>query len=107
MLVQENLDEELDAIGSAPEALAPIRGIDRRERSLASNGARPLPGVAALLDSYDEASTQGTLAQAVASFYAYEAQVPEIAARENLGPAQVLRHYRAARASLFRGARGS
>ena len=47
--------------------------------------AQPLPGVAALLDSYDEVSTQGTLAQAVAAFYVYEAQVPEIATEKISG----------------------
>jgi pyrroloquinoline-quinone synthase len=47
--------------------------------------AQPLPGIAALLDSYDEVSTQGTLAQTVAAFYVYEAQVPEIATQKIAG----------------------
>jgi len=49
------------------------------------DSARPLPGIAALLDTYDEVSSQGTLTQAVASFYAYEAQVPEIATQKISG----------------------
>jgi len=51
----------------------------------ALDGARPLPGIAALLDTYDEVSLHGTMTQAVASFYAYEAQVPEIATQKISG----------------------
>src|SRR6202042_2922275 len=47
--------------------------------------SRPLPGIAALLDTYDEAASQGTKAQAVAAFYAYESQVPEIATQKIAG----------------------
>jgi pyrroloquinoline-quinone synthase len=42
------------------------------------DSARPLPGIAVLLDAFDEVATQGTMAEAVAAFYAYEVQVPEI-----------------------------
>ena len=38
----------------------------------------PLPGIAALLDTFDEIAAQGSPVQAVAAFYAYESQVPEI-----------------------------
>jgi pyrroloquinoline-quinone synthase len=51
----------------------------------ALDGSRPLPGIAALLDTFDEVASQGTMAEAVASFYAYEAQVPEIAAQKISG----------------------
>src|ERR1700690_3047925 len=51
----------------------------------ALNGSRPLPGIAALLDTYDEAASEGTKAQAVAAFYAYESQVPEIATQKISG----------------------
>ncbi len=44
--------------------------------------ARPLPGIAALLDTFDEVSLHGSLVEAVAAFYAYEAQVPEISRRK-------------------------
>jgi pyrroloquinoline-quinone synthase len=51
----------------------------------ALDSARPLPGIAALLDTYEEAASQGSAAQAVACFYAYEAQVPEIATQKVAG----------------------
>ncbi|MGC1385297.1 MAG: CADD family putative folate metabolism protein, partial [Candidatus Acidiferrales bacterium] len=83
-LVQENLDEELDASAPHPKLWRQFaESIGVNESSI--EGARPLPGVAALLDTYDEAATQGSLAQAVASFYAYEAQVPEIAGEKISG----------------------
>ncbi len=83
-LVQENLDEELDASAPHPKLWREFaESIGVTESSI--EGARPLPGVAALLDTYDEAATQGTLAQAVASFYAYEAQVPEISSEKISG----------------------
>lgn len=83
-LVRENLDEELDASAPHPKLWREFaESIGVTESSI--EGARPLPGVAALLDTYDEAATQGTLAQAVASFYAYEAQVPEISSEKISG----------------------
>jgi pyrroloquinoline-quinone synthase len=83
-LVQENLDEELDASAPHPKLWREFaQSIGVTESSL--DGAKPLPGVAALLDTFDEAAAQGTLAQAVASFYAYEAQVPEIATQKISG----------------------
>jgi pyrroloquinoline-quinone synthase len=83
-LVQENLDEELDPKSPHPmlwRQFAESLGVS--ETTLA--GARPLPGIAALLDTFDEVTSQGTMAQAVASFYAYEAQVPEIASQKISG----------------------
>jgi pyrroloquinoline-quinone synthase len=83
-LVSENLAEELDP--SAPHPLLWrqfAQSVGASEAALDS--ARPLPGIAALLDTYDEVSTQGTMAQAVAAFYSYEAQVPEIAASKISG----------------------
>ena len=83
-LVDENLAEELD-----PSAPHPTLWRQFAE-SLGVSGttldeARPLPGITALLDSFDETSSRGTLAQAAASFYAYEAQVPEIATQKISG----------------------
>jgi pyrroloquinoline-quinone synthase len=84
VLVQENLDEELDPSAPHPKLWRQFaESIGVSEASM--DNAKPLPGVAALLDTYDEAATQGTLAQAVASFYAYEAQVPEIAGEKISG----------------------
>jgi pyrroloquinoline-quinone synthase len=84
VLVQENLDEELDPSAPHPKLWRQFaESIGVNDASM--DNAKPLPGVAALLDTYDEAATQGTLAQAVASFYAYEAQVPEIAGEKISG----------------------
>jgi pyrroloquinoline-quinone synthase len=83
-LVKENLAEELDPEGSHPalwRQFAQSLGVS--DESL--DGARPLPGIAALLDAYDEVASQGSMAQAIASFYAYEAQVPEIATQKISG----------------------
>ena len=83
-LVNENLAEELDP--SAPHPLlwrqfAESLGVD----GATLDQARPLPGITALLDSFGEVSSRGTLTQAAASFYAYEAQVPEIATEKISG----------------------
>jgi pyrroloquinoline-quinone synthase len=89
VLVNENLAEELDPSGPHPalwRQFAQSLGVS----DAALDGARPLPGIAALLDTYDEVSSQGTMTQAVASFYVYEAQVPEIAAQKISG---LLRFY--------------
>lgn len=83
-LIQENLDEELDPAGPHPalwRQFAEAVGVDQA----ALNEAHPLPGVAVLLDAYDEIASQGTLAQAIASFYVYEAQVPETARKKRAG----------------------
>jgi len=83
-LIQENLDEELDPAGPHPalwRQFAEAVGVDQN----ALNDAHPLPGVAVLLDAYDELASQGSLAQAVAAFYVYEAQVPETAVQKKSG----------------------
>jgi pyrroloquinoline-quinone synthase len=83
-LIQENLDEELDPIAPHPalwRQFAEAVGVDQT----ALNEAHPLPGVAVLLDAYDEIASQGTIAQAVAAFYVYEAQVPETAVQKKSG----------------------
>jgi pyrroloquinoline-quinone synthase len=83
-LVNENLAEEVDPVMPHPllwRQFAESLGVSEA----ALDGARPLPGIAALLDTLDEVSSEGTLAEAVASFYAYEAQVPEIATQKISG----------------------
>jgi pyrroloquinoline-quinone synthase len=83
-LVRENLAEELDPAAPHPLLWRQFaQSVGASEAAL--DNARPLPGIAALLDMYDEVSTQGTTAQAVAAFYCYEAQVPEIAAEKITG----------------------
>jgi pyrroloquinoline-quinone synthase len=83
-LVSENLAEELNP--TAPHSLlwrqfAQSLGVS--ESSLEST--RPLAGIVALLDTFDEVSALGSEAQAVAMFYSYEAQVPEIATQKISG----------------------
>ena len=84
LLIQDNLDEELDPAGPHPvlwRQFAEAVGVDQAQLK----DVRPLPGVALLLDAYDEVSSQGTVAQAVAAFYVYEAQVPETAIEKKSG----------------------
>jgi len=83
-LVEENLAEELDASNPHPllwRHFAESLDVD----GAALDSATPLPGITALLDTFDEVTSHGTLAQAAASFYAYEAQVPEIATQKIAG----------------------
>lgn len=83
-IIQENLDEELDPLAPHPllwRQFAEAVGVNQE----ALNDAHPLPGVAVLLDAYDEIASQGSIAQAVAAFYAYEAQVPETAVQKKSG----------------------
>ncbi|MGA8304819.1 MAG: CADD family putative folate metabolism protein [Candidatus Acidiferrales bacterium] len=83
-LVNENLAEEVEP--SAPHPMlwrefAASLGVS----DVALDSSRALPGIAALLDTFDEVSTDGSMAQAVAMFYSYEAQVPEIATQKISG----------------------
>jgi pyrroloquinoline-quinone synthase len=83
-LIDENLTEELNPVDSHPKLWRQFaESVGVSDDSLDS--ARPLPGIAALLDTYDEIVSQGSMAQAVASLYAYEAQVPEIATQKMNG----------------------
>jgi pyrroloquinoline-quinone synthase len=70
-LVMENLAEELDETATHPQLW---------RQFAASVGVSDVS-----LNRYDEVSTQGTLTQAVAAFYVYEAQVPEIATEKISG----------------------
>jgi pyrroloquinoline-quinone synthase len=83
-LVKENLAEEIDPTAPHPmlwREFAASLGVT----DAALDSTRVLPGIAALLDTFDEVAAQGTMAQAVAMFYAYEAQVPEIASQKISG----------------------
>ncbi|MGA7623969.1 MAG: CADD family putative folate metabolism protein [Candidatus Acidiferrales bacterium] len=80
-IVQENLDEELDASAPHPQLWRQFAGeFGLTDESLEET--HPLPGIAALLDTFDEVAAEGSKAQAVAAFYVYEAQVPEIASQK-------------------------
>lgn len=83
-LVEENLAEELDFRAPHPllwRQFAQSVGVSES----ALDSTRPLPGIAALLDTFDEVTFEGSKAQAVAVFYSYEAQVPEIATQKISG----------------------
>jgi pyrroloquinoline-quinone synthase len=83
-LVKENLVEELDPVAPHPvlwREFAASLGVSDAEL----DSTRVLPGIAALLDTFDEVSFDGSMAQAVAMFYSYEAQVPEIATQKISG----------------------
>jgi pyrroloquinoline-quinone synthase len=83
-LVNENLAEEIDPTAPHPmlwREFAASLGVS----DAALDSTHVLPGIAALLDTFDEMATQGTMTQAVAMFYAYEAQVPEIASQKISG----------------------
>jgi pyrroloquinoline-quinone synthase len=83
-LVNENLGEELDPAAPHPMLWRQFaNAVGASDDAL--NSARPLSGVAALLDEFDELSENCSKAQAVAAFYVYEAQVPEIAAQKIAG----------------------
>jgi pyrroloquinoline-quinone synthase len=83
-MIDANVAEELNPVAPHPELwrqFARSLGVEDTE----IESSRPLPGVAALLDTYEEVSSQGSAAQAVACFYAYESQVPEIAKQKIVG----------------------
>ncbi|SRR5712692_9209868 len=97
-LVQENLKEELDAVSPHPKLwrdFAAAVGAD----GTALDSTKPLPQVAALVDTYRDICSRGTLAEAVAALYAYEAQVPEIAGKKMEGLRQ---HYGITNAAALR-----
>jgi len=83
-LIEENLAEEVDPTAPHPllwRQFAESLGVSHA--ALAE--ARALPGIAALLDTFEDVTSNGTMAQAVATFYAYEAQVPEISTQKIAG----------------------
>lgn len=83
-LVKENLAEELHPAAPHPALWRQFaRSLGVMDKALDST--HPLPGIAALLDTFDEVAAQGTVAQAIAAFYVYEAQVPEIATQKISG----------------------
>ncbi len=83
-MVRDNLAQKVNSAAPHPmlwRQFAQSLGVS--ESSM--NAARPLPGMAALLDAFDEVATHGTMAEAVAAFYVYEAQLPEISASQIAG----------------------
>ncbi|MGH9774016.1 MAG: CADD family putative folate metabolism protein [Candidatus Acidiferrales bacterium] len=83
-LVQENLGEELDSTAPHPALWRQFASaVGATDAQL--EAARPLPGIAALLDVFQDLAEHGSPVQAVAAFYSYEGQVPEIAAQKIAG----------------------
>lgn len=83
-LIAENLHEELDSVN--PHSLLWRRfalAVGAREAELDSG--KPLPGVEVLLATFRDLAGRAPVGQAVAAFYAYEAQVPEIASQKIAG----------------------
>lgn len=83
-LVRENLAEELDPASPHP-ALWRQFGASLGVSEKTMDTAKPLPGIACLIDTFDELASYGTKAQAVGAFYAYESQVPEISTQKLFG----------------------
>jgi pyrroloquinoline-quinone synthase len=83
-LVADNLAEELDPIAPHPQLWRQFAAAVGADDSRLDN-AKPLPGIADLLATFRDISERGPLSQAVAAFYVYEAQVPEISGEKIAG----------------------
>ncbi len=79
--VEDNLQEEMHPAGPHPKLwreFAASLGVEGTEL----DSAQSLPGIEALIKTYSDLAEKGSLAEAVAALYAYEAQVPEVAAQK-------------------------
>jgi pyrroloquinoline-quinone synthase len=83
-LVAENLAEELDPAAPHPQLWRQFAHATGTTDA-ALDAAQPLPGFAHLLTTFRDVSERAPVAEAVASFYAYESQVPEISAEKISG----------------------
>ena len=80
-LIEENLAEEENPRLPHPQLWRDFAAsLDVEGATLDST--QSLPGTQALVDTFQQISEQGTPTEAVAAFYAYESQVPEIATRK-------------------------
>ena len=80
-LIEENLAEEENPRLPHPKLWRDFAAaLDVEGATLDST--QPLPDTQALVDTFQQISEQGTPTEAVAAFYAYESQVPEIATRK-------------------------
>lgn len=83
-VVEENLAEELSSGRTHPELWRDFAAaVGTSERQL--DHSAPLPGTRALVETFRRLCAEGSLAEAVAALYVYEAQVPEIAAKKITG----------------------
>jgi pyrroloquinoline-quinone synthase len=86
--VLENRDDEMgmDAAGGRPHHqiwLEFARAMGAEPQEVA--GSRPLSEVRALIENFQNVARTGTVAEALAAFYAYESQVPRVAAEKASG----------------------
>ena len=80
-LIEENLAEEENQHLPHPKLWRDFAASLNVEGATLDS-TQPLPGTQALVDTFQQISEQGTPTEAVAAFYAYESQVPEIATRK-------------------------
>jgi pyrroloquinoline-quinone synthase len=83
-IVRENLQEELHPAAPHPllwRRFAGALGVSEA----AMQTSQPLPGIKALVETYEGLARTAAPAQAVAALYAYEAQIPEIAREKREG----------------------
>lgn len=77
-IVLENLAEEENPSHPHPKLWRDFAGaVGVSEETVAAS--KPLPGTRAVVETFEEIAGDRSVAEAVAAFYAYEAQVPEIA----------------------------
>jgi pyrroloquinoline-quinone synthase len=89
VVILENLADEEDAAAPHPKLWCDFAAaVGVGEQTLWT--IAPLPGIRRLLGIYREICQEGSLAEAVAALYAYEAQVPEVAMAKIDG---LRRHY--------------
>jgi pyrroloquinoline-quinone synthase len=80
-VVEENLAEELSPGRTHPELWRDFAAaVGTSPRAL--DQSAPLPTTRALVETFQRLCREGSLAEAVAALYVYEAQVPEIAAKK-------------------------
>ncbi len=80
-VIEENLAEEENPAQPHPKLWREFAGaLGVSDERL--DGTTPLPGIEALLTTYRQLAAQGSTAAAVAAFYVYEAQVPEVATQK-------------------------
>lgn len=88
-MVADNLHEEENPAAPHPQLWRDFASeVGVSEDTM--NSAEALPGLQNLLDTYSEISSKRSLPEAVAAFYAYEAQVPEISTQKING---LRKHY--------------
>jgi len=80
-VVEENLAEELSPGRTHPELWRDFAAAVGTSASELDHSA-PLPGTRALVETFSRLCAEGSLPEAVAALYVYEAQVPEVAAKK-------------------------